>query len=196
MLALKFTEESSDHNHRESVKQQMHPPLSAGPRSRCPSAGHPGPFHWRPLTEGPTGLPASRRDCRQGDRPPSCHPQSPCPLNKNRSTLETLPVCYHRHQFLMPANGRRWVRMNDLHCPRSFVKSIAPPNVSPIDSMSSCILSIHCSLGLPLFLFPSNLACSALSGIWSAVILCNVQTIGIFAGQLCQIELFGYLMLY
>src|SRR6218665_3269201 len=38
-------------------------------------------------------------------------------------------------------------------------------NVSPIDSMSSFALSIHRSLGLPLFLFLSTLACSALFGI-------------------------------
>src|SRR6218665_2431773 len=37
--------------------------------------------------------------------------------------------------------------------------------------MSSFTLSTHRSLGLPLFLFPSNLACSALCGIRSTVIL-------------------------
>src|SRR6218665_2896378 len=58
--------------------------------------------------------------------------------------------------------------MNDLHCPRSFVKSIAP---SQCQSKSSFILSIQHSLGLPLFHFPSNLARSALCGIWSVVIL-------------------------
>ena len=66
------------------------------------------------------------------------------------------------------------VRMNDLHCPRSFVKSIAPLNVSPNDSMSSFILSIHRSPGLHLFLFPSNLACTALCGSQSIVILSTV----------------------
>ena len=34
----------------------------------------------------------------------------------------------HHHQFLTPAIWRRWVRMNDFHCPRSVVKSIAPLN--------------------------------------------------------------------
>src|SRR6218665_863960 len=37
--------------------------------------------------------------------------------------------------------------------------------------MPSFTLSIHRSLGRPLFLFPSNLACSALCGIRSIVIL-------------------------
>src|SRR6218665_303564 len=49
--------------------------------------------------------------------------------------------------------------MNDLHCPRSFVESIAPLNVSPfdsIDSMSSFTLSIHHNLGLPLLIFYSR----------------------------------------
>src|SRR6218665_2038065 len=46
--------------------------------------------------------------------------------------------------------------MNDLHCPQSFVKSIAPLSVSPSDAMSSFISSIQCSPGLTLFLFPSN----------------------------------------
>src|SRR6218665_2253916 len=78
----------------------------------------------------------------------------------------------HHHQFLTPAIWRRWIRINDLHCPRSFVKSIAHLKVSPIDSMSSFTLSIHRSLGLPLFLFPANLACSA---------LCGIQSIDIFS---------------
>src|SRR6218665_424095 len=60
---------------------------------------------------------------------------------------------YHHHQFLMPAIWRRWVPMNDLHCPRSFVKSIAPLNVSSIESMSSFTLSNHRSLGLPFVAF-------------------------------------------
>jgi len=77
----------------------------------------------------------------------------------------------HNHQFLSPAIWWRWVRMNDLHCPRSFVKSTAPLNDSPINYMSSFILSIQRSLGLLLFLLPSNLACSALYGIRSIVIL-------------------------
>ena len=33
---------------------------------------------------------------------------------------------YHHHQFLLPAIVWQWVRINYLHCPRSFVKSIAP----------------------------------------------------------------------
>src|SRR6218665_751585 len=78
---------------------------------------------------------------------------------------------HHHHQCLTPSIWGRWVRMNDLHCPRSFVKSFAPLNVSPIDSMSFFTLSVHRSLGLPLFLSLSNLACSALCGIWSIDIL-------------------------
>ena len=50
----------------------------------------------------------------------------------------------HYHQFLTPAIWQRWVRMNDLHGLRSFVKSIASLNVSPIDSMSSLILVLVC----------------------------------------------------
>src|SRR6218665_2864154 len=49
-----------------------------------------------------------------------------------------------------------------IHC---FLK------ISPIDAKSSFILSIHRSLGLPLLLFRSNLACSALCGNRSIVIL-------------------------
>ena len=44
---------------------------------------------------------------------------------------------HHYHPFLTPAIWRRWVRMNYLHCPRSFVKSIASLNVGPIDSISN-----------------------------------------------------------
>jgi len=52
--------------------------------------------------------------------------------------------------------------------PWSFVKSIAPFSVSPSDAISF-ILSIQHSLDLPLFLFPLNLAYSALCGIRSIV---------------------------
>jgi len=74
-------------------------------------------------------------------------------LNKN--LLKSFKLSFH-HQFLPPTIWRRWVRMNDLHCPQSFVKSIAPLSVSPSDAMSSFISSIQCSPGLTLFLFPSN----------------------------------------
>ena len=47
-----------------------------------------------------------------------------------------------------------WVLTNDLHRHRFFVKSIAPLSVSPSDAVSSFILSLQHSLGLPLFLFP------------------------------------------
>src|SRR6218665_1089634 len=57
-------------------------------------------------------------------------------------------VVIHHHQFLTPGIWWRWVRMNDCHCLRSLVASIAPLNVSPIDSMTSFILSIHRGLGL------------------------------------------------
>src|SRR5688572_12006323 len=46
------------------------------------------------------------------------------------ASLKTKAVAHH-HQFLMPAIWRRWVRIYDLHCPRSFVKFIAPLSVSP-----------------------------------------------------------------
>src|SRR6218665_2657293 len=74
---------------------------------------------------------------------------------------------------------------------------------SPIDSMSSFTLSIHRSLGLPLFLFPKDLVCSALCGIlrsttlsnrvvWlpktclmpSFLIFCSFETPAIFRSQL------------
>src|SRR6218665_1546459 len=80
--------------------------------------------------------------------------------------------------------------MNDFHCPLSFVKSIAPLNVRPIDSMSSFILSIHRSLGLPRFLFPSNLAYSALCGNQPTVILSIHPNHQSFPGRLCLAELF------
>jgi len=41
----------------------------------------------------------------------------------------------HLDQFLTPAIWRRWVRMNDLHCPRSFVQSISPLIVSTSDAI-------------------------------------------------------------
>ena len=49
----------------------------------------------------------------------------------------------------------------------SFVKSIVPLSVSPGDIMSSFILSIQHSLGLPMSHFYSNRACSASCGIQS-----------------------------
>ena len=45
-------------------------------------------------------------------------------------------------------------------------------SVSPSD-VSTFILSIQSSIGLPLFLFPSTLACGALCGIRSIGILCK-----------------------
>src|SRR6218665_166261 len=48
------------------------------------------------------------------------------------STTSSSSSSSSSHQFLTPAIWRRWVRMNDLSL--SFVKSIAPLNVSPIDS--------------------------------------------------------------
>src|SRR6218665_4155824 len=56
-------------------------------------------------------------------------------MNKDFKSL-----VHRHHQFLTPAIWLRCVRMNDLQCPRSFVKSIAPLVVSPINSMSSFIL--------------------------------------------------------
>src|SRR6218665_3377491 len=73
-------------------------------------------------------------------------------------------------------------------------------NASPIDSISSFILSVSRSLaclGLPLFPFNSNLAC-----IYTVYCVefgqlsffLHVKTIGIFAGRLCLAELLDYLM--
>src|SRR6218665_2560390 len=73
-----------------------------------------------------------------------------------RSTSNGLHHYHHQHQFLSPAIWRRWVQMNDLHCRRLLVKSIASVNVSAIDSVSSFTLSVHPSL--PFFPFPLNLA--------------------------------------
>src|SRR6218665_82909 len=87
------------------------------------------------------------------------------------------------HHCLTPATWRQWVRINDLHCPRSFVKSISLLNVSPTDSMSSFILSIHRSLGLPLFLFFRILHvvhCVEFSQLSFSL---HVQTIRVFAGR-------------
>src|SRR6218665_1877651 len=61
--------------------------------------------------------------------------------------------------------------MNDLHCTRSFVESIAPLNAAVLLILRPYTLSIHRSLGLTLFLFPSNPECCALSGIRPIVIL-------------------------
>ena len=96
--------------------------------------------------------------------------QTKCQVFRNSQILE-LNQDNHHHQLLQAADWRQWVRMNDLHYPLSFVKSIALLNVSPNDLISSFALSIHRSLGLPLFLFPSNLACIALCGIRSIDIL-------------------------
>src|SRR6218665_495515 len=60
--------------------------------------------------------------------------------------LLSIGTYHHHHQFLTPAIWRQWIRMNGLYCPWSFVKSIAPLNVNPIDFMSSFIvyIVIHC----------------------------------------------------
>jgi len=95
---------------------------------------------------------------------------------------------YHHHQFLTPATWRRWVRINDLHCPRSLVKSIAPLSVSPSDVMSSFIYIVYPALsGLPLCLFPSNPACSTLCRIRSTGTLStcpNHQSLWLFVTRL------------
>src|SRR6218665_2534426 len=70
---------------------------------------------------------------------------------------------HHHHQFLTSAIWQRLVQINDLHCSRSFVKSIAALNVIPTDSMSSCTLSFLRSVGLPLFLFHSVFACTPIT---------------------------------
>src|SRR5688572_21475722 len=74
------------------------------------------------------------------------------------------------HQFLTTTI---WIHELYNNCPRSFVKSTAPLSVSPSDVMSSVISSIQRSLCLPLFLFPSNLAGSALRWIRLTGILCT-----------------------
>lgn len=43
----------------------------------------------------------------------------------------------YSNQLLTPVIRLRWVLMNYLHYPLSFVKAIAPHNLIPIDSMSS-----------------------------------------------------------
>src|SRR5688572_7649862 len=49
----------------------------------------------------------------------------------------------HRHQFLMSAISRQWVRINYHHCPQTFVKSIASLRVSLSKRTSTIILSIQ-----------------------------------------------------
>lgn len=69
--------------------------------------------------------------------------------------------------------------MNDLHCPLSSLLLPQCYFVSPIDLMSSFVLSIHRSLGLPLLLF-KNLVCGVSCG---TVILSSVQTIKVFSSR-------------
>ena len=69
--------------------------------------------------------------------------------------------------------------MNDLHCPRSFVESIAPLNVSPfdsIDSMSSFTLSIHHNLGLPLLIFYSRTTTTTTTATTTTTTTATIET--------------------
>jgi len=87
--------------------------------------------------------------------------------SNNICSIASLPastnIISYSSSPLTPAIWRRWVQMNELHCIRSFFKSIAP--LSRTQAKFSFILSIQRSLGLPLFPFPSNLACSSMFGI-------------------------------
>lgn len=49
-----------------------------------------------------------------------------CMLSVTHQWLLSSLSIYH-HQFLTPATWLRWVQINDLQCPRSFVKPTAPP---------------------------------------------------------------------
>ena len=57
-------------------------------------------------------------------------------MNESEEALDSgftsiyIYMYHHHHQFLTPAIWRRWVRMNDLHCTRSFVKSPLLPSMS------------------------------------------------------------------
>jgi len=70
---------------------------------------------------------------------------------------------HHHHQFLMPTIWRRRVRMNDLHCLRSFVKSTTFLNDSPIDFQASFYI-IYSQSG-SVFVFLSNLRVD----VWNSV---------------------------
>src|SRR6218665_3794965 len=90
-------------------------------------------------------------------------------MNMRHCTLPMTPASEARsvishHQFLTQAIWRCWVRINYLHCSRSFVKSAASHCVCPHDVNFSFILHTQCSLGLPLFLPLLDLSCCVLSG--------------------------------
>jgi len=112
--------------------------------------------------------------------------------NTHNSTSSSVPEASH----LVVMDTNEWP-----HCPQSFVKSIAPLNVSLTDSMSSFILSIHHSLRLPpclcfFFLWILHVVhCVYSMEFYQLSFFLHVQTIGVFAGRLCLTELYGYLML-
>ena len=58
-------------------------------------------------------------------------PEKEITCNETEKAIEN----HRHHQFLTPAIWRPWVQINDLHRPRSLVKSIAPLSVSPSDVM-------------------------------------------------------------
>src|SRR6218665_3547207 len=79
---------------------------------------------------------------------------------------------HHHNQFLTLGIWWRRVRMNEplVLCPFTPLSSPLHPSMSVhYWFMSSFILFMQRSLGMPLFLFPSNLTCSALRGIRSTV---------------------------
>src|SRR6218665_675168 len=76
-------------------------------------------------------------------------------------------ACQHYQHFMSSsvsdASHQAVMGTNKLFQSLSF--SIAPRSVSPSEVMTSFTLSVQHRLGLPLFLFPLNLACNALWGI-------------------------------
>jgi len=54
-----------------------------------------------------------------------------------------LSSSHHHRRFLTPAIWRRWVRRNAFHCPRFFLKSIAPLIVSPAAQVTLTLNLVH-----------------------------------------------------
>ena len=75
--------------------------------------------------------------------------------------------CFHNHhQFQEPAVWRRWVRMNVLHCPRSFVKVHCPLNAVQLIRCPHLLLLYSglkrlLQLRRPFYFFPSSMILSS-----------------------------------
>jgi len=96
---------------------------------------------------------------------------------------------HHHHQFLTPAIWQRLVRMNDLHCPRSFVKFIAPFSVSSSDAIG---LHLYCLSNVVwvclCFFFLRILHVVHCVEFGQLSFFLHVQTIGVFALSMINTE--------